>query len=48
MNLVSAGLQGTQLFVNLEDIVLYANSLEEHKEKCNKLMERLSATNLKL
>ena len=48
MDLFSTGIQGTALIVYLDDIVLYANSLEEHKEKSNKLMERLSAVNLKL
>ena len=48
MDLDLTGLQGTELSVYLDDIVLYANSLEAHKEKFNKLMERLSATNLKL
>ena len=45
MNLVLTGLQGTELFFCLDDIVSYANSLEEHEEKFNKLMERLSAAN---
>ena len=48
MDLVLTGLQGTELFVYLDDIVLYANSLEEHEEKFNKLMERLITANLKL
>ena len=48
MDLVLTGLQETELFVYLDDIVLYANYLEEHKEKYNKLMKRLSAANLKL
>ena len=48
MDSVLRGLQGTELFVYLDDIVLYANSLVEHEEKFNKLMERLSAANLKL
>ena len=48
MDLVLTGLQGTELFVYLDDIVLYANSSEEHEETFNKLMERLSAANLKL
>ena len=47
MDLVLTGLQGTELFVYLDDIVLYANSLEEHGEKFNKLIKRLSAANLK-
>ena len=48
MNLVLTGLRGNELFVYLDDIVLYANSLEEHKAKFNKLIERLNAANLKL
>ena len=48
MDLVLTGLQGTELFVYLDDMVLYANSLEEDEEKFNKLMERLSAAKLKL
>ena len=48
MDQILTGLQGTELFVYRDDIVLYANSLEEHEEKFNKLMETLSAANLKL
>ena len=48
MDLVLTGLQGTKLFVYQDNIVLYANSLEELEEKFKKLMERLSAANLKL
>ena len=48
MDLVLTGLQAAELFASLDDIVLYANSLEEHEEKFNKLMERLSAANLEL
>ena len=48
MDLVLTGLQGTELFVYLDDIVLYANSLEEHEKKFSKLMERLTAANLEL
>ena len=44
MDLVLTGLQGTELFVYLDDIVLYANSLEEHAEKFNKLMERFKSS----
>ena len=46
MDLVSTGLQGIEFFVYLDDIVLYANSLEEHEEKCNKLMERCSKSQI--
>ena len=37
MDLVLTALQGTELFVYLDDIVLYANSSEEHEEKFKKL-----------
>lgn len=30
MNIVLSGLQGTKLFVYLDDIVIYAKTLEEH------------------
>ena len=48
MDLVLTRLQGTELLVYLDDIGLYENSLEEHEEKFNKLMGRLSAANLTL
>ena len=48
MDLVLAGLRGTELSVYLDDIVLYANYLEEYEEKLKKLMQRLSAVNLQL
>lgn len=48
MDQVLTGLQGTELFVYLDDIVLYASSLREHKIKFDKLAERLRSANLKL
>ena len=48
MDNVLSGLQGTELFVYLDDIVIYARSLEEHRYKFNKLAERLREANLKL
>ncbi|KMQ89174.1 enzymatic polyprotein endonuclease reverse [Lasius niger] len=48
MDQVLCGLQGTELFVYLDDIVLYASSLQEHKNKFDKLAERLRKANLKL
>ena len=48
MDNVLSGLQGTELFVYLDDIVIYARSLAEHQIKFNKLAERLRAANLKL
>ncbi|KAL6416665.1 hypothetical protein ACFW04_013257 [Cataglyphis niger] len=48
MDQVLSGLQGSELFVYLDDIVLYASSLREHEIKFDKLAERLRQTNLKL
>jgi len=48
MNLVLAGLQGAELFVYLDDIVLYASSFREHEIKFEKLAIRLRSANLKL
>ena len=41
MDRVLNGLQGTELFVYLDDIVIYASNLTEHAQKFNKLIERL-------
>ncbi|KAL6417716.1 hypothetical protein ACFW04_012553 [Cataglyphis niger] len=46
MDQVLSGLQGNELFVYLDDIVLYASSLKEHEVKFNKLAERLKKANL--
>jgi len=48
MDLVLTGLQGEGLFVYMDDIVIYASSLEEHERKYNALIERLRKANLKL
>ncbi|KAL7286467.1 hypothetical protein TKK_0019413 [Trichogramma kaykai] len=48
MNNVLKGLQGNILFVYLDDIVIYANSLEEHDKKFELLANRLRDANLKL
>jgi hypothetical protein len=48
MDQVLAGLQGTDMFVYLDDTVLYASSLTEHQIKFNKLAERLRKANMKL
>ncbi|XP_036150748.1 uncharacterized protein LOC118648534 [Monomorium pharaonis] len=48
MDLVLSGLQGITLFVYLDDVVIYASSLKEHKKKFNQLAERLRQANLKL
>lgn len=38
MDLMLTGLQGTELFTYLNDIVLYVNSFREHKIKFSKLV----------
>jgi len=48
MDHVLAGLQGAELFVYLDDIVLYASSLREHEIKFERLATRLRNANLKL
>lgn len=48
MDTVLTGLQGVELFVYLDDIVIYAKDLQEHREKYNKLIHRLREANLKL
>lgn len=48
MDLVLSGLQGRELFVYMDDIVIYASTLEEHERKFNLLIERLRRANLKL
>ena len=45
---VFTGLQGLELFVYMDDIVIYARSLKEHNEKLEKLLGRLKAANLVL
>jgi len=42
------GLQGVELFVYLDDIVIYASSLVKHERKFNKLAERPRCANLRL
>lgn len=48
MDQVLTGLQGTELFVYLDDIVLYASSLQEHAIKFKKLAEKLRNSGLRL
>ena len=48
MDLILTALIGTELFVYLDDIVIYANTLEEHEIKFNNLAERLRKANLHL
>ena len=48
MDQTLSGLQGSEIFVYLDDIVLYASSLKEHQDKFNKLAKRLKEANLKL
>lgn len=48
MNTVLSGLQGIKCFIYLDDIVLYASSLEEHHEKLREIFDRLRKYNLKI
>ena len=46
MDLTLSGLQGVELYVYLEDIIIFASSLEEHGKKFRRLMKRLDNANL--
>lgn len=48
MDCILAGLQGNELFVYLDDIVIYARTLEEHAKKFSRLIQRIKEANLKL
>ena len=48
MNSVLSGLTGTRCFVYLDDIVLYAKSLEDHNTKLREVLDRLRTYKLKL
>ena len=48
MNIVLSGLNGTEMFVYLDDVIIYAKTLEEHRQKYLKLIGRLRKANLKL
>lgn len=48
MNTILTGLQGNELFVYLDDIVIYAKSLQEHEQKIKNLMSKLRKANLQL
>lgn len=48
MNAVLTGLQGIDCFVYLDDIVIYASSLEDHACKMHRVFRRLRESNLKL
>ena len=48
MDQVLTGIQGTDAFIYLDDIVIYGSSLEEHELKLERLMKRLREARLKL
>jgi len=48
MDQVLSGLQGNDMFVYLDDIVIYATSLTEYRIKFTKLAERLRKENIQL
>ena len=48
MDKVLTGLQGIELFVYMDDIVVYAESLEDHSRKLKKLFGRLKTAGLTL
>ena len=48
MNAVLSGYQGLQAFVYLNDIIIYASDLEEHRKRLKNIFQRLRDNNLRL
>ena len=48
MNTVLSGLQGTRCLVYLDDIVIFADNLQNHNKKLIEIFERLKEFNLKI
>ena len=48
MDIVLKGMNSTEIFVYLDDIVVYAECLEEHDKKARRLFDRLRNAKLKL
>jgi len=48
MDLVLTGMQGNEIFVYLDDIVLYASLLTEHAIKFEKLITRIQISKFKI
>ena len=48
MELILQGLQWTTAIIYIDDIVVFASSFEEHKERVVKVLQRISDANLKL
>ena len=46
MDHVVSGLQGVELYVYLDDIIVFAADLEEHGKRFRRLMKRLDEANL--
>ena len=46
MDLVVSGLQGVELYVYLDDIIVFAADLEEHGKRFRRLMKKLDQANL--
>ena len=48
MDQVLLGLQGVELLVYIDDVIVYSQNLEEHRTKLERLFNRLVAANLAL
>lgn len=48
MNVVLAGIQGLRCLVYLDDIIIFADSLETHGKRLREILERLANHNLKI
>lgn len=48
MNMVLSGLNGIEMFVFMDDVIIYSNTLAEHEIKLRKFLDRIKAAGLTL
>lgn len=48
MDIVLSGLQGIEIFIFMDDIIIYSQTLEEHMQKLRRVLERLKEAGLTL
>lgn len=48
LNSILTGLQGSRCFVYIDDVVIFASSLEDHMDKISEVFDRFRDSNLKL
>lgn len=48
MNTIFSGLQGSRVFLYMDDVVIHGSNLDDHNKKLKEVFERLKTSNLKL